>query len=119
MDEAGEVGRRPGRPQGRCSKGFLQLGAQGWQNRVEANIRHSGRTLWAVAGAGAWERRAGYRLPQSGRSTQRRWRGPLGTRSGDGSEGGARGRLSGDCDSALQDWGGVKGENGSRGEMNR
>lgn len=100
---AGEEGRRPGRPQGRCSKGSLRLGAQGWRNRAEANIRHIGRTLWAAAEVGAWERRVGYRLPQSGRSTQRRWRGPLGTRSGDGSEGGARGRLSGDCDSAFQD----------------
>lgn len=60
------------------------------------------------------ERRVGYHLPQSGRSIQRRWRGPLVTRSGDGSEGGARGRLLGDCDSAFNIRGCVKGENGSR-----
>lgn len=94
--EVGEEGRRLGRPQGRCSKGCLLLVAQGWQKRVEANIPHSDRTLWAAVVAEVWERQGGSRLPPSGRSTQRRWRGPLGTRSGDGSEEGARGRLSDD-----------------------
>lgn len=102
----GEEGRRPGRPRGRRSKGCLRLVARGWQNRGEANIRHSGRTLWAEVGGEVSERLVGCRLPQSGRSTQRRWRGPLGTQSGDGSEGEARGRLSGDCDSAFNIEGG-------------
>lgn len=110
----GEEGRWPGRPQGRCSKGCLLLVAQGWQKMVEANIPHSDRTLWAVVVGGAWEQRGGYRLPLSGRSTQRRWRGPLGTRSGDGSERGARERLSDDYDSAFMINGCVKGENGRK-----
>lgn len=98
---AGE-GRQPGRPRGRCSKGCLLWAARGWQNMAEANTPHSDRTPWAAVVGEAWEQRGGCHLPPSGRSTQRRWRGPLGTRSGDGSEEGARGRLSDDYDSAFK-----------------
>lgn len=98
----GGEGRQPGRPQGRCSKGCLLLVARGWQKRAEASIPHSDRTLWAVVVREVWERQGGSRPPRSGRSTQRRWRGPLGTRSGDGSGGGARGRWSDDYGSAFK-----------------
>lgn len=115
----GEEGRRPGRPKGRCSKGCLLLVAQDWQNRGEANIPHSDRTLWAMVVGEVWELRVGSRLPPSGRSTQRRWHGPQGTRSADWSEGGAGGRLSDDYDSAFKINGCVKGENDRRGKIKR
>lgn len=48
-----------------------------------------------------WGQQEGSRLPQSGRSTQRRQRGPRGTQSGGGSEGGAEARWSDDYDTAF------------------
>lgn len=72
------------------------------QRRAGAGTRHSGRTRWAAAAGEGWGRQEGSRPPQSRRSTRRRQRGPRGTRSGGGSEGGARGRWSGDYDTAFK-----------------
>lgn len=97
-----EEGRQLGKPWGRRRMGCPWWGAQGWQRRVGAGIRRSGRTRWAAAAREGWVRQEGSRLPQSGRSTQRRQHGLRGTRSDEGNEGGARGRWSGDYDTALK-----------------
>lgn len=98
-----------GRPRGRRSTGCLWRVARGSQRRAGADTRRSGRIRWAAAAGEGWGRREGSRLPQSGRSTQRRWRGPQGTRTGGGSEGGAGGRWSADYGSAFKFSGSVDG----------
>lgn len=97
----GAEGRQMGRPWGRCSMGCLWWEARDWQRKGEASTRRSGRTRWAAVAREAWGRQAGSHHRQSGRSIQRRLRGPRGTRSGGGNEGGAGGRWSDDCDTAF------------------
>lgn len=117
--KAGEEERQPGRLWGRCSRGCRGWEAQGSQRRAGAGTRHSGRTRWAAVAGEGWARQEGSRLPQSGRSTQRRWRGPQGTRIGGGSEGGARGRWSGDCDTAIEINRSVRGRKRTKGKMEK
>ena len=69
---AGEEGRPLGKPWGRHSMGCQWWQAQGWQRRAGAGTRRSGRTRWAAVAGEGWGQQEGSRLPQSGRSTQRR-----------------------------------------------